>query len=160
LIILNESRDKEQLDLANKISNQIRKIGKQLDQHERDLFRFHGVQGVTPPQLFILRIFWMDESEGGWSLKYLANLAKVSRATMTGIIDTMEKNGLVVRVPNLKDKRSMLVKITKKGEDLKRYKPPIDRDVDHHFSSFTLEELKFLQILLDKLSKSMEIEDS
>ena len=158
MINLNENRDKEQLDLANKISHQIRKIGKQLDQHERELFRYHGVQGVTPPQLFILRILWMDESEGGWSLKYLSNLAKVSGATMTGIIDTMEKNGLAVRVPNPKDKRSMLVKLTKKGDNLKRYKPPIDKDVNHHFSSFSREELKFLQILLEKLSKSMELE--
>ncbi len=39
----------------------------------------------------------------------------LTSATLTGIVDRLEKNGLVERRPNTKDRRSLLVGLTKKG---------------------------------------------
>lgn len=45
----------------------------------------------------------------------LAASAGVSRATMTGLIDTLERDGLVTRQPDEQDRRMMLVKLTDQG---------------------------------------------
>ena len=45
----------------------------------------------------------------------LAEMAGVTRATMTGLIDTLEKDGLVRREPDPHDRRAMLVHLTEEG---------------------------------------------
>src|ERR1700689_1180790 len=46
----------------------------------------------------------------------LADLAGVTRATMTGLIDTLERDGLVRREPDPDDRRMMSVQLTALGE--------------------------------------------
>ena len=46
----------------------------------------------------------------------LAEMAGVTRATMTGLIDTLEKDDLVRRESDPRDRRAMLVHLTDKGE--------------------------------------------
>lgn len=46
----------------------------------------------------------------------LADAAGVTRATMTGLIDTLERDGLVKREPDPDDRRMMSVLLTPKGE--------------------------------------------
>jgi DNA-binding MarR family transcriptional regulator len=48
----------------------------------------------------------------------LADAAGVSRATMTGLIDTLERDGLVTRAHDTVDRRMMLVCLTAKGRAL------------------------------------------
>lgn len=48
----------------------------------------------------------------------LADLAHVTRATMTGLVDTLERDGLVKREPDLSDRRMMSVHLTEKGHEL------------------------------------------
>lgn len=48
----------------------------------------------------------------------LADLSHVTRATMTGLIDTLERDGLVKREPDLTDRRQMSVTLTAKGRAL------------------------------------------
>jgi len=46
----------------------------------------------------------------------LAGAANVTRATMTGLIDTLERDGLVKRVPDPEDRRMMSVVLTPRAE--------------------------------------------
>jgi DNA-binding MarR family transcriptional regulator len=48
----------------------------------------------------------------------LAEAAGVSRATMTGLIDTLERDGLVTREPDTVDRRMMLVRLTARADAL------------------------------------------
>ena len=43
---------------------------------------------------------------------------RLSRATMTGLLDTLERAGLLTRAPDPHDRRASNVKITSKGEKL------------------------------------------
>ncbi|MFW9946220.1 MAG: MarR family winged helix-turn-helix transcriptional regulator [Candidatus Odinarchaeota archaeon] len=140
------------LDLVSNISNLILRLAKQFEQEDRNHFRFHGIEGITPPQLFVLRSLW---AEDGIPINHLANMARVSLPTMSGIIDTMEKNDFVTRVPNPDDKRGKLIKLTKKGENVGKYKPPIDSSKIDYFKNFKPAELENLNQLLEKLSKSL-----
>ncbi len=47
----------------------------------------------------------------------LADMAGVTRATMTGLVDTLERDGMVTRRPDSVDRRMMLVTLTDKGVD-------------------------------------------
>ncbi|MDD2765242.1 MAG: MarR family transcriptional regulator [Opitutaceae bacterium] len=46
----------------------------------------------------------------------LAEAANVTRATMTGLIDTLERDGLVKRVPDPEDRRMLSVVLTPRAE--------------------------------------------
>jgi DNA-binding MarR family transcriptional regulator len=48
----------------------------------------------------------------------LADLSHVTRATMTGLIDTLERDGLVTREPDPTDRRMLSVTLTNKGRAL------------------------------------------
>ena len=45
----------------------------------------------------------------------LADRTGVTRATITGLVDTLERDGLVTRTPDLSDRRMMSVRLTPKG---------------------------------------------
>ncbi len=62
----------------------------------------------------------------------LADAAGVSRATMTGLIDTLERDGLVTREPDTVDRRMMLVRLTAKGRSL------LEEILPDHFKNMTL----------------------
>jgi DNA-binding MarR family transcriptional regulator len=48
----------------------------------------------------------------------LAELAGVTRATMTGLVDTLEREKLVKRQPDIEDRRMMAVHVTARGRKL------------------------------------------
>src|SRR5262245_28946382 len=48
----------------------------------------------------------------------LAERTGVTRATITGLVDTLERAGLVTRTPHPEDRRMMSVELTKRGEQL------------------------------------------
>jgi DNA-binding MarR family transcriptional regulator len=48
----------------------------------------------------------------------LADRTGVTRATVTGLVDTLERDGLVTRTPDPADRRMMAVRLTPKGERL------------------------------------------
>jgi DNA-binding MarR family transcriptional regulator len=65
----------------------------------------------------------IDKGEGFQNPRTPAELAEmtgVTRATMTGLIDTLERDGLVKREPDPVDRRMLSVRLTAKGEALLR----------------------------------------
>jgi DNA-binding MarR family transcriptional regulator len=48
----------------------------------------------------------------------LAERTSVTRATMTGLVDTLTRAGLVTRTPDPKDRRMLAVELTARGENL------------------------------------------
>jgi DNA-binding MarR family transcriptional regulator len=79
--------------------------------------------GLNPARLIILVL--LDHAEGGsMRSSELAGCANVTRATMTGLLDTLEKAGLVTRAPDPHDRRAIRVKITPEGEHLLKIVQP------------------------------------
>ena len=111
-------------------------------------------ENLTPPQFSILNQLW--ESDGK-QFKELASSCCCSPSTITGIIDTMEKNHLVYRDSNPEDRRSLLVKLTDKGKQIEQKTPPIKIILKNCCEGFTTEDVEKLTRLLNKLSDSFEI---
>ncbi len=83
------------------MSNQ---LNKNLAEHE-----------VTAEQWAVLSSLWKKD---GLAQQELANLANKNKASITHLIDNLEKRDLVERRVDEKDRRNKLVYLTKEGADL------------------------------------------
>ena len=93
---------------------------------ERNLVRHN----ITPGRFAVLMLLWGRAHDGDGRAPCagggcaagprtpaeLAEAASVTRATMTGLIDTLERDGFVKRVPDPEDRRMMSVTLTAKAE--------------------------------------------
>jgi len=88
----------------------------------------------------------------------LADAAGVTRATMTGLIDTLERDGYVVREPDPSDRRMLSVRLTAKGEQfLQEFLPGHFRIVAAAMSTLSEAERKTLVGLLVKIQQHASI---
>ncbi len=70
---------------------------------------------LTPPQFATMAFLWIDD---GLSQIQLGNLMNTDRTTISGIIDRLEKEGLVARRSNPEDRRTHLIYLTPEGSAL------------------------------------------
>ena len=80
---------------------------------------------ITQGGFGVLMALWGNcqragEREEPLSPAALAERTGVTRATMTGLVDTLQRDGLVSREPDPEDRRMMAVVITSRGERLLR----------------------------------------
>jgi MarR family transcriptional regulator, organic hydroperoxide resistance regulator len=67
---------------------------------------------LTGPQLTVLKLL---EGLGDLSLSDLSERIRAQNSTVTGIIDRMEREGLVVRARSTEDRRVVHIKLTDRG---------------------------------------------
>ncbi len=86
----------------------------------------------------------------------LADAAGVTRATMTGLLDTLEKDGLVRRSPAPSDRRLTLIQLTEAGTALmNRVIPEYFRNVAAMMAPLSPEERAQLVGLLQKIERNL-----
>lgn len=71
--------------------------------------------GLTGPQLTVIKIL---EQLGDLSLTSLSSRIRAKNSTVTGIIDRMEREDLVLRERSSEDRRIVLIRLTAKGRQL------------------------------------------
>lgn len=124
-------------------------VGKKLTQLQRETIR---VAELTPAQYSLLNLLWEKDS---LQFNELASACCCSPSTITGIVDTMEKNGLVARVPNPNDRRSLLVKLTGRGRALENATPSLEKIFENCCGGMQPDELRRLAELLRKLDDTI-----
>ncbi len=86
----------------------------------------------------------------------LAKALGVERATITGLVDGVEKEGLARRLPCSSDRRSILVALTLKGErEIDSIAPARLRRVSQLMAGLSGAEKKEITRLLDKVGANM-----
>lgn len=79
---------------------------------------------ITQGRFGVLMALWGNcqragcESDKPLTPAELAERTGVTRATITGLVDTLERAGLVTRTPHPDDRRMMSVGLTRRGEKL------------------------------------------
>jgi DNA-binding MarR family transcriptional regulator len=87
----------------------------------------------------------------------LATMSGVTRATMTGLIDTLERDGLVKREPDPVDRRMMSVRLTERGHHvIQRVLPGHFRNMARIMSPLSESERKTLVRLLTRIMQQMD----
>lgn len=86
----------------------------------------------------------------------LADQSRVTRATMTGLIDTLEKDGLVIREADKKDRRTLHVCLTRQGKAfVKKMLPDYFRCISAIIQPLNKTERKQFVHLLQKLQQGL-----
>jgi len=88
-------------------------------------FLGHGLE-LTPEQWIVLVQLWEKDVQ---SQSALSELTLRDRPTMSRIIDTMEKSGLVERSVDEQDARTRLVKLTRAGKSLQAKLVPVAKQL-------------------------------
>ncbi|MFQ5799818.1 MAG: MarR family winged helix-turn-helix transcriptional regulator [Bacteroidota bacterium] len=119
-------------DLGEEILVALRKIIRAIDLNSRALAQKHGITG---PQVVVLKEL---QKNGETPVGGLAKSVSLSHATVTGILDRLERQKLVEKSRDTVDKRRIFVRATEKGLQLAETAPPV---LQQEF----LEELKQLK---------------
>lgn len=104
---------------------------------------------LTPPQFATLAFLWKND---GLSQIQLGNLMNKDRTTISGIIDRLEKEGLVRRRSDPEDRRTHLIYLTAGGAGLRGELESLATRVNKVVTAMlTGEEKKQLEIILKKI---------
>ncbi len=105
--------------------------------------------GLTPAQMHAIEILGHQES---LRMKELAQKLGVTTGTLTVMTDRLEQSKLIERMPNKKDRRSIVVVLTKKGqryfEEHHKLHLELTREIT---SSLSEDEAKRLYTFMEKL---------
>ena len=86
-------------------------------------------------------VLWIAWIWGGAETRIIAEESGVSKATLSGVLNTLEKRGLVVRKPGAHDKRLVIVVLTPSGTRLiKKLFPRINEQEQYVCRTLTSQE--------------------
>ena len=144
----------QSLTLEDRVIAALRRIVRAIDLHSRHLAdRF----GVTGPQLVALQeLARLGEVPVG----ALARSIHVSHPTMTGILDRLEKRGLVARQRDTADRRRVSAKVTRAGLELLRDAPsPLQKRFRSELARLEEWEQTHMLATLQRIATMMDAEE-
>lgn len=104
--------------------------------------------GLTPAQFGVLEALY---NKGDLRICELIEKILTTSGNITVVIKNLEKDGLIKRIPDPKDKRSCIIAITEKGKKtIEDIFPEHIRNIESIFSVLTDEEKMTLKTILKK----------
>jgi len=107
--------------------------------------------GLTPAQFDVVATLGNTE---GMTCRQLGERTLITKGTLTGVLDRLEERGLLTRTQCEDNRRSMLVRLTGKGQAL--FVSVFPAHVEHlraAFGALDSEELDRMDAYLDRLSR-------
>ncbi|AJE03414.1 MarR family winged helix-turn-helix transcriptional regulator [Geobacter pickeringii] len=138
-------------DIENSIGFLIAKV------YQRGFALFKGeldAYELTPPQFSLLAFLWQED---GLSQTVLSQKSQIDRTTIGGLIDRLERQGLLQRLPDPDDRRAHRICLTPRGVALERELCAIAGQVtEKFFAPLSEVEKKSLFAILKKLRTPQE----
>ena len=111
-------------------------------------FRQYNID-ITPEQWTVLLYLWEKD---GVTQQELCNATFKDKPSMTRLIDNMEQQNFVVRIPNKTDRRTNLVYLTRTGRDIEEKARFIaNKTLKEALQGLTVEELSVSQEVLRRI---------
>lgn len=105
----NGSASSSEMEVTNQVLIALRKIIQAIDLHSRHLVK---QVGLTGPQLIVLNEV---KRAGNPTVGDIAKAISLSQATVTGVLERLERRGYVLRSKSNSDRRKVLVSATENG---------------------------------------------
>lgn len=140
-----------------KILKEKEPVGMLISQTSRNLLRFLALQlkeyEVTPEQWSVLKSLEIND---GVTQKELSQKTDKDQATLTRILDILERKLLIERRPNKEDRRSFLIHITEAGKKLKEHLYPFIEGLygKQLLNGISEEDLNLLQQVLIQINEN------
>lgn len=110
--------------------------------------------GLTYPQYLVLLILWEKDNV---PIKNITSRLLLNTNTVTPLLKRMEKQGFIKRKRTVRDERKVLLRLTHKGEHLKKKAVSIHEKVSSGLLSGSLnkKELESLKAMLEKVIETL-----
>lgn len=142
------------MDFENNFGRQVGQISHWMGIRLNQSLQRRGV-GITADQFRLLTALWKED---GITQLRLALLLGRDRATVTRMVDLLENQSVILRVPDRDDKRSNLVYLTKKGKALEAGAAAAAQEVlDLAMGGFSEEERQQLGGLLHRAFENLKL---
>ncbi|MBM3526739.1 MAG: MarR family transcriptional regulator [Alphaproteobacteria bacterium] len=113
-----------------------------------------GIHRLTTSQWSALRVLWETE---GLSQVELAQRMMVEKASLTSVLQAMEKSGLILRTRNADDRRKVNVFLTAAGRKLRDKVLPLGAGINRRAArGLSAEEVRQLRTLLAKVMRNLQ----
>lgn len=131
----------------------MRVSGDLLDALEAHLARHE----ISSGRFTVLMLLKKCSAEGSRAIPSdLADKAGVTRATMTGLLDGLERDRMVTREQDPSDRRTVTIRLTEQGAELlERILPDHFRRISKLMSPLNDQERKTLMMLMIKISQGL-----
>lgn len=110
---MHDIRVRDESDIAENVLRAIRRIVRRVSDHSRQLSR---EVGLTVPQLLVLRAIGTLEDDEV-TLAIVSREVQLSPATVSRILDRLERAGLILRERRASDRRKVCLSLTPAGLD-------------------------------------------
>ena len=101
-----------------------------------------------------MAVLWEND---GCSQQYLADRSFRDRPSVTRLIDNMEKDGLVRRKPDINDRRSNLIFLTKKGKQMQeKVMSLVSATVEESIKGIRMENIWTVKEVFNKIYQNLE----
>ena len=132
----------------------LRKITRAIDLYSHQLSRQYHLTG---PQIVCLR--YLNASQPS-SPGQIAQSMHLSQATITGIIDRLERQNLVVRTRSVTDRRKVIIELTDKGKEITKAAPsPLQETFAKKLRELPEENQSVISTILNQIVSMMEASD-
>jgi DNA-binding MarR family transcriptional regulator len=141
------------LDRIEEVLTSLRRIIRATDLHSRHLAK---TTGLTAPQILLLQAL---RKQAGGTVGQLANEVSLSQATVTNILDRLEKRGLIKRERSTIDKRKVHVCLTEPGLTTLQDAPiPLQDHFSRQFNGLQEWEQTMIIAALQRVAHMMDAE--
>jgi DNA-binding MarR family transcriptional regulator len=139
------------LSITDEVLVSLRRVIRATDLHSKYLAK---TTGLTAPQILLLQTI---RDKGQVTIGELANEISLSQATVTTILDRLEKRGLVYRERSAQDKRKVHAHLTDRGtETLKVAPTPLQEHFVRQFSDLQNWEQTMIIASLQRVAHMMD----
>ncbi len=142
-------------DFDKALAPWIGKTAKMINIYISDVFQKNNIT-VTKEQWLVLKIL-DEENNCGIIQNKLAFITYRNKASLTRLINVMEKNNLVVRISSKIDARKNLIYSTKKGQQLfLKMKPLMLQSIAFVQQGITAKEKETLIYIMQKIQNNLK----
>jgi DNA-binding MarR family transcriptional regulator len=153
---VNTEPNAENSSISHEILRAIRRVIRKVSDHSRMLSRDVG---LTVPQLLCLKAIG-ESKEDETTLALVAQTVQLSPATTSGIMDRLERDGLVLRERRSKDRRKVCLTLTDRGASLFENLPtPLQDSFVRRLMALSEQERREVLTALQRVVELMEAGD-
>ncbi len=139
------------LNTVDEVLIALRRVIRATDLHSKHLAK---TTGLTAPQMLLLQTL---RDRGDMTIGDLARHMSLSQATVTTIIDRLEKRDLVKRERSNQDKRKVFAQLTDEGLDILKNAPvPLQEQFTRQFADLQEWERTMIISALQRVAQMMD----
>lgn len=144
----------EEISSGIKIAKTLKKI---LDKIKKKMVEHFNDRNITGPQIMVMGIL---SNKDNMKISELSSTIGLSNSTVSGIIDRLEKQGLVERARSVKDRRVVYVSLTPLAKNMahKRFEK-LEKNLEDILKSASTDEVEIIIKGFETLDRVIDRED-